>query len=142
VRRLGVTRTVACVALPVLMLAGCGGGYTVEQTYPEPSERSATGTLTGVLSQTQECLWLIDAAGTKFELILPTGWAVAYRPIRITDPAGVVFANDGDAVRVSGPTVFGETMCASGPPFIVERIDKLTTTPAAPLPSAPQSAGS
>jgi hypothetical protein len=125
VRLVGVTRTLACLALSVLMLAGCGGGYTVEQTYPEPSERNVTGTLTGVLSQTQECLWLIDAAGTTFGLELPEGWSVAYRPVRVIDPAGVVFAKDGDTVRVTGPTVFGETMCASGPPFIVEHIEKL-----------------
>lgn len=126
-RRLAVTpsRALASLAIAMLLLAGCGGGYTVEQTYPEPSERSVTGTLTGVLSQTHECLWLIDAAGTKFGLELPEGWSVAYRPVRVIDPAGEIFAKDGDTVRVTGPTVIGETLCASGPPFIVEHMEKL-----------------
>jgi hypothetical protein len=109
----------------MLLLVGCVPGYTVEETYPKPAERTLTGTLAGVRSQAEECVWLIDRAGTKFHLVLPTDWSVAYGPVRLTDPAGVPFAKDGDLLRVSGPTVIGETMCAAGPPFIVERIEKL-----------------
>jgi hypothetical protein len=107
------------------LLIGCGPGYTVEKTYPEPAELTVIGTLAGVRTQAEECVWLIDRAGTKFDLVLPSGWSVAYGPVRLTDPAGIVFAEDGDMLRVSGPTVFGESACSSGPPFIVERIEKL-----------------
>jgi hypothetical protein len=126
-RRLAVmtSRALASLAIAMLLLVGCGPGYTVEETYPKPAELTVTGTLTGVRSQAEECVWIVDASGTKFDLVLPTGWSVAYAPVRLTDPAGVLFARDGDTIRVSGPTVFGETMCASGPPFIVEQIEKL-----------------
>jgi hypothetical protein len=68
---------------------------------------------------------LVDRAGTKFALVLPTGWSVAYGPVRLTDPSRKAYAKAGDALRVSGPTVIGETMCAFGPPFIVEDIERL-----------------
>jgi hypothetical protein len=58
-------------------------------------------------------------------LVLPTGWSVTYGPVRLTDAAGVLFAKDGDLLRVSGPTVVGESGCSSRPAFIVERIEKL-----------------
>jgi hypothetical protein len=92
---------------------------------PEQVELTVTGTLAGERTQERECVWLIDLAGTKFDLVLPTGWSVAYGPIRLTDPSGRILAEDGDALRVSGPTVFGESMCSSGTPFIVEHIEKL-----------------
>lgn len=108
-----------------LLLVGCVPGYTVVETYPEPAELTLTGTLAGVRSQAEECLWLIDRRRTKFHLVLPAGWSVAYGPVRLTDPAGVLFAKDGDLLRVFGPNVVGETVCSSRPPFIVERIEKL-----------------
>jgi hypothetical protein len=111
--------------LVYVLLVGCVPGYTVEERYPEPAELTLTGTLAGVRSQAEECLWLIDRTRTKFHLVLPTGWSVAYGPVRLTDPAGVLFAKDGDLLRVSGPSVVGETACSSRPPFIVERIEKL-----------------
>jgi len=119
-------QSVASAGLVVsLLLVGCVPGYTVEETYPEPAELTLTGTLAGVRSQAEECLWLIDRARTKFHLVLPTGWSVAYGPVQLTDPAGALFAKDGDLLRVSGPTVIGESSCSSRPPFIVERIERL-----------------
>lgn len=115
----------AGLVVSLLLLVGCLPGYTVEERYPEPAELTLTGTLAGVRSQAEECVWLIDRARTKFHLILPTGWSVAYGPVRLTDPAGVLFAKDGDLLRVFGPNVVGETTCSSRPPFIVERIEKL-----------------
>jgi hypothetical protein len=122
--RLGATRALAGVAISIL-LVGCLPGHTVEVTYPEPAQLTVTGTLAGVRTQAEECVWLIDQAGTKFDLVLPSGWSVAYGPVRLTDAAGVAFAKDGDTLRVSGPTVFGESACSSRPPFIVEHIEKL-----------------
>ena len=118
-------RLVAGLAISLLLLVGCIPGHTVEVTIPEQVELTVTGTLAGERTQARECVWLIDRAGQKFDLVLPTGWSVAYNPVRLTDPSGRIFAGDGDALRVSGPTVIGETMCASGPPFIVEHIEKL-----------------
>ena len=115
----------AGLVVPLLLLVGCVPGHFVVETYPEPAELTLIGTLAGVRSQTEECLWLIDRALTKFDLVLPTGWSIAYGPVRVTDPAGVLFAKDGDLLRVSGPTVIGESSCSSQPPFIVERIQKL-----------------
>jgi hypothetical protein len=115
----------ALLVVSMLPLIGCGPGYTVEETYPKPAELTVTGTLAGVRTQAEECVWLIDRAGDKFDLVLPSGWSVAYGSVRLIDPAGVVFAEDGDMLRVSGPTVFGVSACSPGPPFIVERIEKL-----------------
>lgn len=109
----------------MLLLVGCASGRIVEETYPKPADLTVTGTLAGVSTQAEECLWVIDRAGAKFSLVLPRGWSVAYKPVRLTDPNGALFAEDGDTLRVFGPTVFGETMCAPGPPFIVEQIVKL-----------------
>ena len=122
-----VRQSVASAGLVVtmLLLVGCVPGYPVEETYPEPAELTVIGTLAGVRSQAEECVWLIDRARTKFHLVLPAGWSVTYGPVRLTDPAGVLFARDGDLLRVSGPTVVGESACSSQPPFIVERIEKL-----------------
>jgi hypothetical protein len=112
-------------ALALLSLLGCGSGYTETRTYPEQVGLTVTGILAGERTQEHECVWLVDAAGKKFDLMLPTGWSVAYKPVRLSDPDGKLFATDGDTLTVSGPSVFGETLCASGPPFVVEQIQKV-----------------
>jgi hypothetical protein len=124
-RRARWVRHIVSVTISMLLVAGCIPGNTVEVTIPEKVEITVTGTLAGERTQVRECVWLIDRAGTKFDLVLPTGWSVAYGPVRLTDPNGKIFAEVGDILRVSGPTVIGETMCASGPPFIVEHIERL-----------------
>jgi hypothetical protein len=122
-----VGRRLASLVLAILVLVGCGSGHTEERTYPDQVGLTVTGTLAGERTQEHECVWLIDQTGKKFDLVLPTGWWVAYRPVRLTDPGGKLFAQDGDTLTVSGPSVFGETMCASGPPFIVEQIDRVAS---------------
>lgn len=123
-----VSCRIAGLALSILLLVGCGPGYTDERTYPEQVGLTVTGTLAGERTREHECVWLIDQTGKKVDLVLPTGWTVAYRPVRLTDPGGKLFAQDGDTLTVSGPSVFGETMCASGPPFVVERIEKVASS--------------
>ena len=121
----GLTRALFVVTTSMLLLFGCGPGYAVTETYPEQVELTLVGTLAGERTQEQECVWLIDRARTKFHLVLPGGWTVAYNPVRLIDPEGRTIAEDGDTLTAFGPTVIGETMCAAGPPFIVERIEKV-----------------
>jgi hypothetical protein len=77
-------RTLAALVISVLLLGGCIPGHTVEEPMPGQGEVIVTGTLTGVRTQAEECVWLIDRTGRKFDLWwLPTGWSVAYEPIRV-----------------------------------------------------------
>ena len=117
-------RPLVALALSLLFLVGCIPGHTVEE--PMFGEVTVTGTLTGVHTQAEECVWIIDRTGRNFELWwLPTGWSVAYEPIRLIDPAGAIFARERDMLRVSGPGGVGESGCAPGSPLAVEHIEKL-----------------
>lgn len=119
-------RPLAALLISVVLLSGCIPGHTVEEPMPGQGEVTVTGTLAGVRTHEEECVWLIDRTGRKYDLWwLPTGWSVAYEPTRLIDPAGVVYARDGDTLRVSGPGGVGESGCAPGPPLVVEHIEKL-----------------
>ena len=119
-------RLLAALVVSMLLLVSCIPGHTVEEPMPGLGEVTVTGTLTGVRTQAEECVWLIDGTGRKFDLWwLPTGWSVDYEPIRLIDPAGAIFAREGDMLRVSGPGGVGESGCASGPPLVVEHIERL-----------------
>lgn len=119
-------RPLAAHVISVLLLGGCIPGHTVEEPMPGQGEVIVTGTLTGVRTQAEECLWLVDRTGRKFDLWwLPTGWSVAYEPIRLIDATGATFASEGDTLRVSGPGGVGGSGCAPGPPLVVEHIEKV-----------------
>ena len=107
-----------------LFLAGCSlpGGTTIART---PVPISAEGRLH---ADSVDCIWIKTVSGERIDLLLPPPYSVREGPIRIIASDGSVLASEGDTVRVFGrrPDV-AATSCASGTPFPVENVIRISS---------------
>jgi hypothetical protein len=118
-RRTTGRRSIA-IALLATLVIGCVPGREVVST---PATVVLVGRLDGEQTQARECLWLVDDAETKIDLLLPTGWRAQFDPVIVIDSTGTSVARAGDRIRVTGPKVVGETLCSTQPPFEVVTLE-------------------
>lgn len=113
------------LAMVVVAPSACMPGRLVSSSH-------ATGSFTGRVvsghaadSDVQvDCTWLEDETGRRLAVIYPDGWDEAFRPTRILDASGAVFAREGDLVRVTFiDDGIGETVCSPGKPVAAETIE-------------------
>jgi hypothetical protein len=101
---------IAFLALAML-LGACVPGYQVTDG-GEPVSRS--GRLDGEMHDGVECAWITDAVGKRTQLLWFYDGAVRFKPFRFVDGAGLVIAQAGDVVTVTGPSSsIAETICAA-----------------------------
>jgi hypothetical protein len=117
------------VVLVGFMAAGCfvAGGSIVTEP-PQPTVvvigRFAAGPTDA--ADPVMCEWLEDDNGNRTFVIYPTGWDVAYEPLRLLDGGGRVIAREGDKIRVTGRADdFGVSLCAPGKPLSAETVEVL-----------------
>jgi hypothetical protein len=125
-------RAVAAIAVTLLLLAGCGsaGGDPAATEPPSPTPResptgqvsgSVTGTLGGDAGLEGGCAWL-DTPQGRIQVIYPDGYDVAFDPLRLSGPDGVV-AEEGDTVTVRGELGEGlVSTCQVGPMFTATEV--------------------
>lgn len=93
---------VLTVMLLALLLVACGEDAAVT---PPPDEPEPTGMLEGTLSGDAQleggCAWLETDDG-RYEVLYPTGYEVAFDPLRLLGPDGETVAEEGEAVTVRG----------------------------------------
>jgi hypothetical protein len=84
-----------------IVAVGCGSGYTVTTTQELVAleGRLSSGRVGGV-----ECDWLTDSAGRRYDVFWPDGWQAVGRPVRLLDLGGRTVAEEGDLLRVRGPS--------------------------------------
>lgn len=121
-------RVLASVVLTTVLLAGCGS--TVEEPdeiVATPTEdrtgvaEDLTGTLEGDAALEGGCAWLDTPTG-RFEVTYPDGYELAFDPLRLEGPDGVV-ARAGDPVTVRGHIDDSiSTLCQTGRIFTATEV--------------------
>jgi hypothetical protein len=82
-----------------------------------------------------DCTWLEDATGHRLIVFWPSDWEEASDPVRILEPSGAVFAQEGDIIRVTfNADAIGGSVCTPNVPVAAETVELIA---ARPMPSAP-----
>lgn len=95
-----------------MLLASCGqdpaAGPVQDDQAPDDDEVGSPdggelleGTLGGDPDLEGGCAWL-DTGDGRFEVMYPSGYEIAFEPVRLVGPDGDTIAEEGEAVHVRG----------------------------------------
>lgn len=121
----------AAIALPVLVCSACISGTEVTSSHEIASFTGRVVSGSAMASDVDfDCIWLEDATGRRLEVIYPPGWDERFRPTRILDASGAVFAREGDLIRVTYiADAIGGSVCSPGTAVGAETVERVAPSP-------------